>query len=114
MLTYADTVAIGDDDNDDEVVAMIKELLDSRIRPMVQEDGGDVTFMVCVVRAACTRERMCTGLRGWRTQTAYAGLVHRLSQFGGHSQVRYSGMTMCGVDYYLHIRRTCYNSMCPR
>lgn len=28
----------------DEIVAMINELLDSRIRPMVGEDGGDVTF----------------------------------------------------------------------
>lgn len=38
----------GDDhdggDDDDEVVMMIKELLDSRIRPTVQEDGGDVLF----------------------------------------------------------------------
>jgi len=32
------------DDDDDEVVLMIKELLDSRIRPTVQEDGGDVLF----------------------------------------------------------------------
>lgn len=24
---------------------MIKELLDSRIRPTVQEDGGDITFI---------------------------------------------------------------------
>lgn len=31
---------------DDEVVSMIKELLDTRVRPMVQEDGGDVTFVV--------------------------------------------------------------------
>ncbi|XP_020791062.1 NFU1 iron-sulfur cluster scaffold homolog, mitochondrial isoform X1 [Boleophthalmus pectinirostris] len=31
-------------DEDDEVVAMIKELLDTRIRPTVQEDGGDVIF----------------------------------------------------------------------
>ncbi|XP_043938961.1 NFU1 iron-sulfur cluster scaffold homolog, mitochondrial [Protopterus annectens] len=31
-------------DEDDEVVAMIKELLDSRIRPTVQEDGGDVIY----------------------------------------------------------------------
>ncbi|KAK0419130.1 hypothetical protein QR680_013971 [Steinernema hermaphroditum] len=30
---------------DDDVVAMIKELLDSRVRPMVQEDGGDITYM---------------------------------------------------------------------
>lgn len=30
---------------DDETVMMIKELLDSRIRPTVQEDGGDIVFM---------------------------------------------------------------------
>ncbi|CAF1207417.1 unnamed protein product [Rotaria sordida] len=30
---------------DDDTTAMIKELLDSRIRPTVQEDGGDVTFV---------------------------------------------------------------------
>ena len=29
---------------DTEVVAMIKELLDERIRPSVQEDGGDIIF----------------------------------------------------------------------
>ena len=32
-------------DEDDEVVAMIKELLDTRIRPTVQEDGGDILFV---------------------------------------------------------------------
>ncbi|XP_041032230.1 NFU1 iron-sulfur cluster scaffold homolog, mitochondrial-like isoform X1 [Carcharodon carcharias] len=31
-------------EEEDEVVAMIKELLDTRIRPTVQEDGGDVIF----------------------------------------------------------------------
>lgn len=31
-------------EDDDETVAMIKELLDSRIRPTVQEDGGDIIF----------------------------------------------------------------------
>lgn len=34
-------------EEDDETVAMIKELLDTRIRPTVQEDGGDIVFMVC-------------------------------------------------------------------
>jgi hypothetical protein len=29
---------------DDEVVAMIKELLETRIRPAVQEDGGDIFY----------------------------------------------------------------------
>lgn len=32
-------------EDDDDTVAMIKELLDSRVRPMVQEDGGDITYM---------------------------------------------------------------------
>uniref|UniRef100_A0A915LZH4 NFU1 iron-sulfur cluster scaffold homolog, mitochondrial n=1 Tax=Meloidogyne javanica TaxID=6303 RepID=A0A915LZH4_MELJA len=31
-------------DEDDEVVATIKELLETRIKPMVQEDGGDVLY----------------------------------------------------------------------
>ncbi|KAJ8263196.1 hypothetical protein COCON_G00156530 [Conger conger] len=31
-------------EDDDEVVSMIKELLDTRIRPTVQEDGGDVVY----------------------------------------------------------------------
>ncbi|KXJ20680.1 NFU1 iron-sulfur cluster scaffold-like, mitochondrial [Exaiptasia diaphana] len=33
------------DEDDDETVAMIKELLDTRIRPTVQEDGGDIIFV---------------------------------------------------------------------
>jgi Fe-S cluster biogenesis protein NfuA len=32
-------------EDDDETVAMIKELLDTRIRPTVQEDGGDIQYM---------------------------------------------------------------------
>ena len=32
------------DEDDDETVAMIKELLETRIRPAVAEDGGDIVF----------------------------------------------------------------------
>jgi len=32
-------------DDDSDTVAMIKELLDTRIRPTVQEDGGDIVYM---------------------------------------------------------------------
>jgi len=32
------------DPEDEEVVSMIKELLDTRIRPSIQEDGGDIEF----------------------------------------------------------------------
>merc|ERR1711998_807974 len=38
-----DSLAI-DEENDSEVVQMIKELLDMRIRPSVQEDGGDIKY----------------------------------------------------------------------
>ncbi|WEW58331.1 hypothetical protein PRK78_003799 [Emydomyces testavorans] len=32
------------DEEDEEVVVMIKELLETRIRPAIQEDGGDIEF----------------------------------------------------------------------
>lgn len=32
-------------DDDSEIVAMIKELIESRIRPAVQEDGGDIRYV---------------------------------------------------------------------
>lgn len=31
-------------DNDSETVGMIKELLETRIRPAIQDDGGDIEF----------------------------------------------------------------------
>lgn len=31
-------------ENDSEIVSMIKELLETRIRPAIQEDGGDIDF----------------------------------------------------------------------
>lgn len=35
---------IGFDEEDDEVVLMIKELIFTRIRPAIQDDGGDIEF----------------------------------------------------------------------
>jgi len=32
------------DEDDDEIVLQIKELLDQRVRPVVAQDGGDITF----------------------------------------------------------------------
>ncbi|KAI7973355.1 hypothetical protein EIK77_002294 [Talaromyces pinophilus] len=37
-----DTLAYNEED--DEVIGMIKELLETRIRPAIQEDGGDIEF----------------------------------------------------------------------
>ena len=36
--------AAGDAVDDDEVVAQIKELLETRVRPAVAQDGGDIVF----------------------------------------------------------------------
>jgi Fe-S cluster biogenesis protein NfuA len=36
------SAASGEDD--DEIVAQIKELLDTRVRPAVAQDGGDIIF----------------------------------------------------------------------
>jgi len=47
LFTDAQTLAASDTaihPDDDEVVAMVKELLETRIRPAVQEDGGDIVF----------------------------------------------------------------------
>jgi NFU1 iron-sulfur cluster scaffold homolog, mitochondrial len=38
------TVGAGDDEDDDELVVQIKELLDTRVRPAVAQDGGDIIF----------------------------------------------------------------------
>jgi Fe-S cluster biogenesis protein NfuA len=43
MLTEQ-TTAEGEDGEDSEVVAQIKELLDTRVRPAVANDGGDIIF----------------------------------------------------------------------
>lgn len=34
----------GGGEDDDEIVTQIKELLDTRVRPAVAQDGGDITF----------------------------------------------------------------------
>lgn len=39
---WSSDTAIGEDDS--EVVAMIKELLETRVKPAVAEDGGDILF----------------------------------------------------------------------
>ncbi|MEM6461815.1 MAG: NifU family protein [Pseudomonadota bacterium] len=49
MLQSAETAAAADegefyDETDEPIVATIKELLDTRVRPAVAQDGGDITF----------------------------------------------------------------------
>ncbi len=42
--TFLGEVAEADDEEDDEIVAQIKELLETRVRPAVAQDGGDIIF----------------------------------------------------------------------
>ena len=45
MLTENDpSAAMEAEEEDDEVVAQIKELLETRVRPAVAQDGGDIIF----------------------------------------------------------------------
>lgn len=44
MTTFSPEI----NEEDDEIVQMIKELLDSRIRPTVQEDGGKIIIQIFV------------------------------------------------------------------
>ncbi len=44
ILTETAGAASADDDDDDEVVTQIKELLETRVRPAVAQDGGDIVF----------------------------------------------------------------------
>ena len=38
---------VSSNSEDDEVIEQIKELIETRIRPSVQDDGGDIDFCVC-------------------------------------------------------------------
>ena len=40
----AEEDSLASNENDSEVVGMIKELLETRIRPAIQDDGGDIEF----------------------------------------------------------------------
>ncbi len=42
--TILDDAPVAAEDDDDEVVAQIRELIDTRVRPAVAMDGGDIIF----------------------------------------------------------------------
>ena len=44
LLNEEEASESGTSEDDDEVVAQIKELLDTRVRPAVAQDGGDIVF----------------------------------------------------------------------
>ena len=77
-----DTLEFNEDDS--EVVGMIKELLDTRIRPAIQDDGGDIEFrgfenghVLLKLRGAC---RTCDS----STVTLKNGIESMLMHYVGH------------------------------
>lgn len=44
ILNDVSGAAPAEADDDDEIVAQIKELIDTRVRPAVAQDGGDIVF----------------------------------------------------------------------
>lgn len=63
-----DAAAFGDDD--DEVVAMIRELIEMRVRPAVQEDGGDIFFVAFDHETGIVRLKMAGSCVGCPSSTA--------------------------------------------
>jgi Fe-S cluster biogenesis protein NfuA len=44
LLADGAEAAAGADEEDDEIIAQIKDLLETRVRPAVAQDGGDIIF----------------------------------------------------------------------
>lgn len=75
-------------ENDSEVVGMIKELLETRIRPAIQEDGGDIEFrgfedgdVKLKLRGAC---RTCDSSTVTLKNGIEGMLMHYVSCFARH------------------------------
>jgi Fe-S cluster biogenesis protein NfuA len=84
-----DSLAANDDD--DEVVTMIKELLETRIRPAIQEDGGDIEFrgfedgmVLLKLRGAC---RTCDSSTVTLKNGIESMLMHYIEEVKGVNQV---------------------------
>ncbi len=80
-------------EEDDEVVAMIKELLETRIRPAVQEDGGDIFYVAFDHDTGVVKVRMAGSCVGCPSSTATLRngvenmLMHYIPEVRGIEQV---------------------------
>ncbi|KAJ5157103.1 NifU-like protein, partial [Penicillium canariense] len=79
------------DEEDDEVVSMIKELLETRIRPAIQEDGGDIELrgfengiVLLKLRGAC---RTCDSSTVTLKNGIESMLMHYIEEVKGVEQV---------------------------
>merc|ERR1712093_623231 len=78
-------------ENDSEVVGMIKELLETRIRPAIQEDGGNIEFrgfedgmVLLKLRGAC---RTCDSSTVTLKNGIEGMLMHYIEEVKGVTQV---------------------------
>ncbi|KAJ6082646.1 hypothetical protein N7499_007520 [Penicillium canescens] len=78
-------------EDDDEVVGMIKELLETRIRPAIQEDGGDIELrgfedgiVMLKLRGAC---RTCDSSTVTLKNGIESMLMHYIEEVKGVEQV---------------------------
>ncbi|PTU23286.1 hypothetical protein P175DRAFT_0499823 [Aspergillus ochraceoroseus IBT 24754] len=78
-------------EEDDEVVSMIKELLETRIRPAIQEDGGDIELrgfengiVMLKLRGAC---RTCDSSTVTLRNGIESMLMHYIEEVKGVEQV---------------------------
>ena len=78
-------------EHDSEVVSMIKELLETRIRPAIQEDGGDIDFrgfedgwVSLKLRGAC---RTCDSSTVTLRNGIESMLMHYIEEVKGVKQV---------------------------
>lgn len=79
------------DPEDEEVVGMIQELLETRIRPAIQEDGGDIEFrgfhdgqVLLKLRGAC---RTCDSSTVTLKNGIESMLMHYIEEVKGVQQV---------------------------
>ncbi|KKA28122.1 hypothetical protein TD95_005348 [Thielaviopsis punctulata] len=88
-----ETDSLAYDENDSEVVGMIKELLETRIRPAIQEDGGDIEFrgfseedgmVKLMLKGAC---RTCDSSTETLKNGIESMLMHYIEEVKGVQQV---------------------------
>jgi Fe-S cluster biogenesis protein NfuA len=86
-----DSDSLAYNEEDDEVIGMIKELLDTRVRPAIQEDGGDIEFrgfdegiVLLKLRGAC---RTCDSSTVTLKNGIESMLMHYIEEVKGVQQV---------------------------
>ena len=81
-------------DTDSEIIGMIKELLDTRVRPAIQEDGGDIEYRGFEEDAGLVKLKLKGSCRGCSSSSVTLKngiermLMHYVPEVKGVEQVR--------------------------